>query len=126
MKPIATVLLSTLTMALIALPAEAAKLPGKIGKCSQARIVSITPRLEGTEFDSGTAVQFNNGGFQVSYDYEENIIKSRKGDRVRICLVSIPADCPPGDNRGRVYKTTNLRTKKSWELPDSQHSCGGA
>jgi hypothetical protein len=41
-------------------------------------------------------------------------------------LVSIPRHCPKGDNRGRVYRTTNLRTHKSWKLPDSEHMCGGA
>jgi hypothetical protein len=45
---------------------------------------------------------------------------------VRICLVSLPQNCPPGDTRGRIYKTTNLRTRQSWTLPDSEHSCGGA
>ena len=51
---------------------------------------------------------------------------SRPGDVVRVCLVSIPRPCPPGDKRGRVYKTTNLRTHGEWTLPDSEHSCGGA
>ncbi len=52
--------------------------------------------------------------------------RSRPGDPVRICLVSIPKHCPPGDNRGRTYKTTNLRTHRAWTLPDSEHMCGGA
>ncbi len=51
---------------------------------------------------------------------------SRKGDKVYVCLMSILANCPPGDDRGRVYTTTNLRTMESWTLPDSEHSCGGA
>ncbi len=50
----------------------------------------------------------------------------RAGDPVEMCLVSIPRDCPVGDDRGREYRTTNLRTRKSWRLPDSEHSCGGA
>jgi hypothetical protein len=25
-----------------------------------------------------------------------------------------------------VYKTTNLRTRRSWSLPDAEHMCGGA
>ena len=54
------------------------------------------------------------------------IEQSKKGDPVRMCLVSIPHPCPKGDDRGRVYKTTNLRTHKSWSLPDSEHMCGGA
>ena len=39
---------------------------------------------------------------------------------------SVPENCPPGDDRGKIYKATNLRTNESWEAPDSQHSCGGA
>ena len=31
-----------------------------------------------------------------------------------------------GDERGRVYSGTNLRTRGSWQLPDAQHMCGGA
>jgi hypothetical protein len=54
------------------------------------------------------------------------IKESRQGDPVRMCLVSIPRKCPKDDNRGRVYRTTNLRTRKPWTLPDSEHMCGGA
>ena len=54
------------------------------------------------------------------------IARSRPGDPIRLCLVSIPKHCPPGDDRGRFYKATNLRTGKSWTLPDSEHMCGGA
>ena len=43
-----------------------------------------------------------------------------------MCLVSAPQDCPQGDARGKIYRTTNQRTKKSWKLPDSEHACGGA
>jgi hypothetical protein len=50
----------------------------------------------------------------------------RSGDKVKLCLVSLPEDCPPGDDRGKIYRATNLRTGESWEAPDSQHSCGGA
>ena len=63
---------------------------------------------------------------QVSYDEVPDIARSRPGDPIRLCLVSIPKHCPPGDDRGRFYKATNLRTGKSWTLPDSEHMCGGA
>jgi hypothetical protein len=53
-------------------------------------------------------------------------LASRVGDRVRICLVSIPKGCPPGDERGRAYATTNLRTGAAWTRRDSAHLCGGA
>ena len=71
-------------------------------------------------------VRFANGGYQVSYDTVLAIEESRKGDRVRMCFVSTPLNCPRGDDRGKVYNSTNLRTHKSWRLPDAEHSCGGA
>ena len=108
-------------------PARAEDLPTRIGACSESTIRFIGGRLEGdAAFESGTAVQFDNDGAQISYDREPGVVNSRIGDPVRICLVSIPEDCPPGDDRGRVYATTNLRTGDSWEMPDSSHMCGGA
>ena len=75
---------------------------------------------------SGSAVRFANGLYQVSYEELEAVRRSRNGDPVFMCLISIPQDCPPGDNRGRMYTTTNLRTLGSWTMSDSEHKCGGA
>ena len=75
---------------------------------------------------SGSAVRFANGGYQVSYDTVPAIEESRKDDRVRMCFVSTPLNCPKGDDRSKIYNSTNMRTHKSWRLPDSEHSCGGA
>ena len=113
------------------LSASTGRLPTKVGECRETRISQITTRLmDGTTRrpipDSGSAVSFSNGGYQVSYEEEEAISRSRVGDRVLMCLVTVPEDCPPGDNRGRRYTTTNLRNGGSWTLPDSPHSCGGA
>lgn len=110
-------------------PSEASDdgMPVKIGTCTASSVDQIGPRLEGDgAFESGTSVGFANGGSQVSYDSEWAIIRSKLGDPVRICLVSLPKDCPPGDDRGKEYKVTNLRTDESWRLADSQHVCGGA
>jgi uncharacterized protein YecT (DUF1311 family) len=108
-------------------------LPGQVGQCTFTKIASISDRFGGRlkppqdKFDSsGTAITFADGGAQVSYDYVRDIAQSRVGDRVLLCLVSIPQNCPPGDDRGRFYSGTNVRTKGSWVLPDSQHMCGGA
>ena len=104
-------------------------LPAKPGQCVSTQVASVTPRLEGEppgSFESGTAVNFTNGGHQVSYNREAALIASRPGDRVVMCLTKIPRDCPPGDDRGREYTVTNLRTRASWSLSDSQHLCGGA
>lgn len=104
-------------------------LPTEIGQCIETVIASITSRFQAdinADQNDGSAVSFENGGFQVSYEKEQTIIDSSVGDPVLMCLVSIPEDCPPGDDRGRIYTTTNMRTSESWTLPDSQHSCGGA
>lgn len=99
----------------------------RVGQCVNSRITAIHARLEGDpNFESGVAVELANGIYGVSYDSVRAVRRSRVGDRVRSCLVSIPRGCPPGDDRGRLYRTTNLRTRQSWTLPDSQHSCGGA
>jgi hypothetical protein len=103
------------------------RLPTHILTCGGSVVTDIGGRLEGdTNFSSGTSVFFENGGSQVSYDKVAAIVTSKKGDHVLICLVFIPSNCPAGDDRGKIYTTTNLRTLESWTLPDSQHSCGGA
>lgn len=111
--------------------AFAQPLPKRIGDCAKTTIKAIETRLvDGSNNKpvpgSGSAVRFTNGGYQVSYDTVAAIEQSKKGDAVRMCLKSIPHNCPKGDDRGRVYKTTNLRTHKTWSLPDAEHMCGGA
>lgn len=107
-------------------------LPTSIGQCALTQVAGITPRLDfghpptSQDFDSGTAIAFVNGGHQVSYKREEALLHSRPGDMVTMCLISIPRNCPPGDDRGRVYTVTNMRTNETWSLPDAQHMCGGA
>ena len=76
--------------------------------------------------DSGDAVEYANGGYGVSYDRVPALHSAHKGDKVTLCLTSLPQDCPKGDERGKTYKATDLRTHKSWELPDAEHMCGGA
>ncbi|MGV3553506.1 hypothetical protein [Rhizobium sp.] len=121
-----TILAAALPLATFA-PAQADDLPTQVGACSESTIKLVGGRLEGDDaFETGTAVLFDNGGVQISYDRVDPVINSRVGDAVRICLVSLPQDCPPGDDRGKIYETTNLRTGESWQMPDSQHMCGGA
>jgi uncharacterized protein len=115
------------------LPPEPAP-PTQTGHCTMTKIAAISTRfgdkLSGTRpsagNDHGTVVTYENKLVGISYGYEEGVAKSRVGDEVLVCLVSIPQNCPPGDDRGRVYSGTNLRTKGSWQLSDSQHMCGGA
>jgi hypothetical protein len=107
-------------------------LPGKVGECADTTITSITDRF-GADLapskkgaDKGIFVRFSNSGVQVSLVKERAIVRSQVFDKVNMCLVEIPRDCQPGDVRGRVYKTTNLRTGESWSLPNDVRSCGGA
>ena len=105
--------------------------PLRIGQCARTSIKEIGHRLEDgiTHVPmpgSGSAVTFANGLYQVSYDELPDIHRAHRGDPVLVCLVSLPSDCPKGDDRGKIYKTTDLRTHRSWMLPDSEHSCGGA
>jgi hypothetical protein len=111
--------------------AVAEPLPTQIGQCTSTAIKDVTTRLQDGVTKqpmpgSGSAVDFANGGYQVSYDTIAAITQSRAGDPVTMCLVALPKNCPPGDNRGITYKTTNLRTHGTWTLPDSEHGCGGA
>ena len=126
-------------LALAAPPAEAQRRaaprndppPTRPGTCAYTHVRQVTQRLEdGLTHrvipDSGSAVQFANGLYQVSYDQVAAVNASRRGDAVWICLMTLPQNCPPGDDRGKLYTTTNLRTEDSWTLPDAEHGCGGA
>jgi len=105
--------------------------PHRVGQCVRTTIARVGQRLEDGSTgqpiaNSGSAVSFANGLAQISYDQVPRVNRSRRGDPVRICLRELPRNCPPGDDRGKIYRTTNLRTGQSWTLPDSQHICGGA
>ena len=108
-------------------------LPQQVGQCTVTRIASISTRF-GEELrrptdeldSSGTAITYSNKGYQVSYSFVDPIATSRIGDEVLLCLMSVPENCPAGDDRGKVYSATNLRSKGVWVLPDAQHMCGGA
>jgi hypothetical protein len=107
-------------------------LPAKVGECADTTITSITdrygadltPSKKGSE--KGTFIRFSNSGAQVSLVKEGAIVRSQVFDKVNMCLVEVPKGCPDGDSRGRVYKTTNLRTKESWSLANDVKSCSGA
>ncbi len=112
---------------------RATGLPPRVGQCTITKISKISTRFGGdlkkpeSELDdSGSAVNYADQGYQVSYSFVPALADSRVGDKVLLCLASIPTNCPPGDNRGRMYSATNLRTLGSWLLPDAQHTCGGA
>jgi hypothetical protein len=108
--------------------------PARVGECAERTIAVILTRLNEKlpskkprpGDDGGSYVRYTNNDTQVSYEWNAALVHSKVGDKVRFCLISIPKDCPPGDNRGRVYETTNLRTHGVWKMQDDPHMCGGA
>ena len=106
-------------------PAYAANVPTKIGQCVETSIKEKGTRLEGVS-DSGSLVVYQNDIVGVSYDTIKAITRARVGDKITLCLTSLPEDCPPGDDRGKSYSALDHRTKGKWELYDAEHLCGGA
>lgn len=100
-------------------------LPTAVGQCDNTTVSNIGYRLDGVP-SSGSWIRYADGGMQVSYDAIPGVQNSSISDGIKLCLISIPTDCPAGDNRGRVYQATNARTGETWEAQDSSHSCGGA
>jgi hypothetical protein len=122
-----------LAPALLSAPVEAKGVPGlqRVGQCAMTKVKTVGTRLVDGPTNkpvvgSGSSVELANGVYGVSYDQVPAVDKSRVGDPIRVCLVQIPKNCPKGDDRGRFYKATNLRTKAVWTLPDAEHMCGGA
>lgn len=105
-------------------------LPKTPGHCALTAVKEVANRLEDGAghfvAGSGSAVDETNGGAQVSYEQIPAVDEARTGDAVVLCLVSLPQNCPPGDDRGKVYAGGDLRTLKAWSLGDAEHYCGGA
>jgi uncharacterized protein len=101
-------------------------IPDKVGDCATTTIASIGPRIDAAHLELGMTVAFANQVYQVSEGKEPNLLASRAGDSVIMCLASKPRFCPAGDDRGKIYLVTNSRTHGTWWLQDSQHMCGGA
>jgi hypothetical protein len=116
---------AALSLALPAPAFAAAKVPTKVGQCVQTTIKEKFSRLEGVP-DSGSGIEYANGIIGVSYDIIKPITTAKVGDKITLCLTSLPTDCPPGDDRGKTYSAVDLRTNGKWELPDAEHMCGGA
>lgn len=109
-----------------------AALPRKPGTCSLSRIRAVGTRLGdgtgpvGDDPGSGSMVVEANGAQEVFYDQIPAADRSRAGDPALVCLIELPQDCPPGDDRGKVYGVANLRSLGAWSGPDAEHLCGGA
>ena len=126
MKRLVATMAAILAMMPLALNAQSeTPQPAHLNQCIHTRISELGSRLEGQP-DSGSAVVYESGVTGVSYDAIAAIQMSRVGDPVIVCLTSIPKGCPAGDDRGKTYSAQNQRTGGRWELPDSEHECGGA
>ena len=128
---VTTVVCILLPSASVAAPAKVGRMPLRVGTCTFSLVKNVTQRLSDGSTNrampgSGSAIEIANGVYGVDYDQVPAVNRSRRGDRVITCLVKIPQGCPPGDNRGKLYTVTNLRTEESWTLPDASHTCGGA
>ena len=124
-SPWLAILLIPAILLLVPVPSRAAPPALGVGQCTNTKVIKLGTRLLDTP-GSGTAIQFANSIALVSYDIVPAAEASKPGDKVKMCLKSVPRNCPPGDERGKVYTVTNLRTHQSFTLPDSQHECGGA
>ncbi len=100
-------------------------LPTRIGACSVTTITQVATRLDGVA-GSGSDTAEANGAMEVSYDQIPAADGARRGDPALVCLVGLPSNCPPGDDRGKTYAVADLRTLGAWAAPDSEHMCGGA
>src|ERR1700741_4781182 len=116
--------------AVLAPPPSAASstepIPRALGTCAFTSVRKVTTRLTDGDPNSGSAIILANGVNGVSYERVPAVERSRARDHVITCLVRLPHNCPKGDERGKVYTTTNLRTLESFTLPDAEHICGGA
>jgi uncharacterized protein len=113
----------------------------KVGDCIDSKIVGKFTRFEGAVAGEGggevivelekkvglylqSVAGLSENANQDKYMY--STADFSKGDKVKLCLVALPDNCPPGDDRGKVYSVTNYKNKKSFVGIDSWHSCGGA
>jgi len=106
------------------------KRPERLGQCFETRVREVMERLgpyaPHAASHSGSAIQLADGHYTVAYEQQPGVDTSRRGDPVRLCVVDLPTNCPPGDTRGIGYRGLNLRTRRGWEAGDSEHLCGGA
>ena len=110
--------------------ANAQSLPTKEYTCAKTTVDHLEWRLrDGKDGpfipDTGSAIRFKNGGYQVSYFEEKAVQQSRPGDPVLMCLVKTFQNCPADNPSTRIYTTTNLRTFESWTMMDRVHGCVG-
>lgn len=122
-------------------PTQSSGIPVRIGDCVTTQIEDKSTRFSGaTPGDTGGEmyVSFTNSvglyltnipHLPANANPDAYMARTRDfalGDTIRLCLVSLPEDCPPGDDRGKGYSVTNLKNQLSFIGIDAWHSCGGA
>lgn len=90
-----------------------------IGDCVETTVTEVAISYAST-------ITYENDIFQVDWAEYPVFRYSIAGDAVRLCLASIPDNCPKGDTRGRQIEAKNIRTGDTWSAQNSFHSCGGA
>lgn len=80
------------------------------------------------DFGKEVFILLTNGIGIYSGDGDEFILSNNfaAGHKVKICLESLPQNCPPGDNRGKGYSFYDYLTGARVTGVDSWHMCGGA
>lgn len=124
---------------LVAPAARAEPAPTSVGRCSQTTVTSKRFRMAPSPGDPGyrpsssplgkeVLISLANGIGVYAGDGDAFILSNTfaAGHRVRLCLDSVPKNCPPGDDRGKVYRLTDLQTQRTLKGIDSWHLCGGA
>lgn len=107
-------------------PVGSGPVPTTPGQCQVTRIARLGSRLVGGDFGMGVSIVFKNGIGLVDYAPNPVIVQQQAGDVVTVCLVSLPTNCPPGDDRGKTYSVYDHRQQATYTMADSSHMCGGA
>lgn len=95
-----------------------------IGTCYETSIHDVDLG-SGTAVRRGVGIVYTNGRTMLQFG---DVIAKRwlKGDHVKMCVVSVPQNCPPDSDHssaGVVYQVRNLRTGDKWKAADSDKSC---
>jgi hypothetical protein len=118
---------------------EMSYLPTQIGDCVETEIVDKffrlwapdDPDMPQEEYGIGKEVvlKLPNNFFLYTDLIGDRALASpdyAAGNPVQLCLLSIPTDCPPGDDRGKEYSLLDRKTGYQAVHIDSWHLCGGA
>lgn len=139
MKSIVGPVLSICLLALGCTPSVAAPPPRLIGQCADSFVQSKRFRMVPSpgdpdytrttdDFGKEVVVKLTNGIGIYAGEGDDFILSSNfaAGHKVKVCLESLPRNCPPGDSRGKAYRLLDYLTGARVAGVDSWHQCGGA